>query len=404
MKKMCKVCFLFIFLLLIPINIFAKNKELFSCNYNVKYINNDETFPLKVTVFDNNTVKFENNGKEIKNMSFIFDKQGNQIGARQLVFKEDSFLKVAMPKSSECGCPQLQIQDNGDVMLYLNFLSNKRDGDTVNVNGPNIYYTDGVSPIYTKEGKSKCESSIYPEEEKKCKISIPKGDGNKFKTDLTLSMDKKNKKKFCIKVDGRSEACQEVSGAEEEALFYQDNKSIYFYIKKSQVNKIWVQDDRMINEGVFDCPKELFLYQHKMSDANLQKFYITTDKDEAKKESLTNNASSSLDNNKNNDDNDIPGTEVTGCEVVPKEVQKWIRISLNFVKYIALILVIVLGTIDFIKAAGSGEPDAMKKAGQSFIKRVVAVIILFLLPMIVELILHLINLYGSTDDCFNVLS
>ncbi len=98
------------------------------------------------------------------------------------------------------------------------------------------------------------------------------------------------------------------------------------------------------------------------------------------------------------------GTDVSGCEVVPEEVQKWIRISLNFVKYIALVLVVVLGTIDFIKAAGSGEPDAMKKSGQTFIKRVVAVIILFLLPMIVELILHLINLYGSTDDCFNVLS
>ncbi len=98
------------------------------------------------------------------------------------------------------------------------------------------------------------------------------------------------------------------------------------------------------------------------------------------------------------------GAEVTGCDVVPKEIRNWIRIALNFVKYIALVLVIVLGTIDFIKAAGSGEPDAMKKAGQTFIKRVVAVIILFLLPMIVELILNLINLYGATDDCFNVLN
>ncbi len=97
------------------------------------------------------------------------------------------------------------------------------------------------------------------------------------------------------------------------------------------------------------------------------------------------------------------GEKVYGCEVVPEEVRKWISISLNFVKYAALILVIVLGTIDFIKAAASGEPDSMKKAGQSFIKRVVAVIILFLLPMLVELILNLINLYGTKNDCFGVL-
>ena len=109
-------------------------------------------------------------------------------------------------------------------------------------------------------------------------------------------------------------------------------------------------------------------------------------------------------NDDSSDDNYNPGEDVYGCEVVPKEVHKWIRISLNFIKYIALVLVIVLGTIDFIKAAGSGEPDAMKKAGQTFIKRVIAVIILFLLPMIVELILHLINLYGANDDCFNVLN
>ena len=109
-------------------------------------------------------------------------------------------------------------------------------------------------------------------------------------------------------------------------------------------------------------------------------------------------------NDYNDDDNKYnPGKDAYGCEIVPDEVQKWIRISLNFVKYVALVLVVVLGTIDFIKAAGSGEPDAMKKAGQSFMKRVVAVIILFLLPMLVDLILHLINLYGSTDDCFGVL-
>ena len=101
--------------------------------------------------------------------------------------------------------------------------------------------------------------------------------------------------------------------------------------------------------------------------------------------------------------NYTPGKEVYGCEVVPEVVKKWIKLAANFVKYVALVLVIVLGTIDFIKAAGSGEPDAIKKAGQSFVKRVIAVIILFLLPMIIDLILNLINLYGSNGDCFDVL-
>lgn len=104
--------------------------------------------------------------------------------------------------------------------------------------------------------------------------------------------------------------------------------------------------------------------------------------------------------NTTNNNSNSQGTEVTGCEVVPEVVRKWINISLNVVKYMALVLVIVLGVLDFIKAAGAGEPDSMKKAGQSFIKRLVAVIILFLLPMIIELILNLINLYGANQNCF----
>ena len=105
-------------------------------------------------------------------------------------------------------------------------------------------------------------------------------------------------------------------------------------------------------------------------------------------------------NNNGDTPNYTPGEEQYGCDVIPDVVKKWINISANFVKYVALVLVIVLGTIDFIKAAGSGEPDAVKKAGQSFLKRVIAVIILFILPMLIELILDLINLYGSNNDCF----
>ena len=159
------------------------------------------------------------------------------------------------------------------------------------------------------------------------------------------------------------------------------------YILNSQYFKDWV------------CPPENLVYAYVDENGVLHVAYNKDDLGDH------DNIFEYVDNSSSNDDDNYnPGDEVYGCEVVPEEIRKWIGISLNFIKYIALILVIVLGTIDFIKAAGSGEPDAMKKAGQTFMKRVVAVIILFLLPMIIDLILRLINLYGSTDDCFNVLS
>ncbi|MBE6152094.1 MAG: hypothetical protein E7165_02120 [Firmicutes bacterium] len=93
-----------------------------------------------------------------------------------------------------------------------------------------------------------------------------------------------------------------------------------------------------------------------------------------------------------------PGDKVYGCEVIPKEIREWIISTLNLIKYLCLALVIVLGTLDFIKAAASGEADAMKKSGQSFLKRIIAVAILFLLPVLIELILNLIDIYGVNKN------
>ena len=98
-------------------------------------------------------------------------------------------------------------------------------------------------------------------------------------------------------------------------------------------------------------------------------------------------------------DNITNGDSLYGCEVIPLEIRNWIKDALNLVKYIALVLVIVLGIVDFIKAATSGEADQMKKSGQSFLKRIIAVVILFLLPVLVELILNLIEIYGADSTC-----
>jgi len=88
-----------------------------------------------------------------------------------------------------------------------------------------------------------------------------------------------------------------------------------------------------------------------------------------------------------------------GCDVIPEVIRIWIKDTLNLVKYVVLVVVIVLGILDFLKAAGSGEAEAMKKAGTDFLKRVIAVIVLFLLPLIVDLILNLIEIYGADSTC-----
>ena len=98
------------------------------------------------------------------------------------------------------------------------------------------------------------------------------------------------------------------------------------------------------------------------------------------------------------------GEDVDACNVIPDVVKTWIINILKIIRYLALALVVVLGVLDFMKAAGSGEPDAMKKAGQSFGKRLIAVIVLFLLPYLVELLLGLVDLLGADPNCVDISS
>ncbi|MBE6138402.1 MAG: hypothetical protein E7173_01485 [Firmicutes bacterium] len=155
-------------------------------------------------------------------------------------------------------------------------------------------------------------------------------------------------------------------------------------IRRSQYFKDWV------------CPPENSVYAYVDDDMVLHVAYD--------RESLGdhNNIFEYQGTNPTPDDQpDTPnvGDPVTGCEVIPESIREWISGALNFVKYIVLVVVIVLGVVDFLQAAGSGEAEAMKKAGTSFLKRIIAVIILFLLPLIVDLVLNLIDIYGADSTC-----
>lgn len=66
------------------------------------------------------------------------------------------------------------------------------------------------------------------------------------------------------------------------------------------------------------------------------------------------------------------------------DIMKWFRI-------IAPILLICFGILDFAKATFSGKEDEMQKNRDKFIKRIIAAILLFLVPIFVNLVLTLAN-------------
>lgn len=73
----------------------------------------------------------------------------------------------------------------------------------------------------------------------------------------------------------------------------------------------------------------------------------------------------------------------------------WIQWGLNLMKYIAIVALLLLVTVDFLKAVVSSDKDALKKAGSTSIKRFIYCVLIFFVPIIVKLILDLMGIYGS---------
>ena len=67
----------------------------------------------------------------------------------------------------------------------------------------------------------------------------------------------------------------------------------------------------------------------------------------------------------------------------------------NVFKYLAPALVIVLSTVEFIKAAASDDKDALMKATKKTGTRIVLAILLFFLPGLINFLFDKLGWYGT---------
>ena len=71
---------------------------------------------------------------------------------------------------------------------------------------------------------------------------------------------------------------------------------------------------------------------------------------------------------------------------------------MGYVHIIVPILIILLGSIDFARAVVAGKEDEMKKAQTTFIKRLIAGVFVFLVPVLIDVIMWLADMvwtYGT---------
>ena len=69
----------------------------------------------------------------------------------------------------------------------------------------------------------------------------------------------------------------------------------------------------------------------------------------------------------------------------------YLSIAFKYIKYIAIIILVVFSILDFVQAVTAQDNDALNKAVKKTITRLVLCVIIFILPILINLLLTIIN-------------
>ncbi|MCM1370358.1 MAG: pilin [Clostridium sp.] len=100
--------------------------------------------------------------------------------------------------------------------------------------------------------------------------------------------------------------------------------------------------------------------------------------------------------NSSTENNTNTTTNFSG-KLIDDKTQEIIDWALNLIRIVGIILMIVLGMLDFIKATAAGNEEQVSKAKSSFVKRLIACVVLFILPFIVNILIDIVNNANGSD-------
>lgn len=82
----------------------------------------------------------------------------------------------------------------------------------------------------------------------------------------------------------------------------------------------------------------------------------------------------------------------------PDSVAWLLQKLLDYARIIGPFLVLILSSLDYLKAVFSSDDDSVKKANQKLIARLVLIVVLFILPMLVSILLNILG-FTSHEVC-----
>ena len=260
---------------------------------------------------------------------------------------------------------------SGSVILYQSYLGN-------NIDDFSKFSLKKKGNLLTLVG------SAIPESEKTtgfCSFSINNLDNENNKLNLNYDGTDNVYFKLFTYADGKRKFCTMFKN---ESICSDAFETSISSIKIDSVVKNKDNEDvtfELKNDGGFSCSK---FSRDKVQVTKSGNNYIIKLKEEKQTETK-------IDKNKDSD------MDLSGC-IIDDSTQSIIDWIMNLVRLGGVILLVVLGMLDFIKAAASGEQEEMKKSKSKFVKRLIACVGSFFVPIIVDILVGLVNL-GSGESC-----
>lgn len=81
------------------------------------------------------------------------------------------------------------------------------------------------------------------------------------------------------------------------------------------------------------------------------------------------------------------------------DLYELISIFIKILKYLVPLIIIFLGVLDFYKSVVSSEDNRIKKSFFSLLRRIIAGVLIFLLPSIVLSVFDMIGINESMSSC-----
>lgn len=95
----------------------------------------------------------------------------------------------------------------------------------------------------------------------------------------------------------------------------------------------------------------------------------------------------------------LAGDTVNVCTDDMANILAIVRFALTVIQWVVPIILIVLGSIDLVRAVVAGKDEEIKKHQTTLLKRVIAAVIVFLVPLLVTLIMGFLST-DSWQDCW----